>query len=55
MLEGKTVSLAHLALNPANWRYLWNPFTPSWGEPYKQVADRVWQVVEHARDAATRS
>jgi broad specificity phosphatase PhoE len=52
VLEGKTVSLAHLALNPLNWRYLWNPFTPSWGEPYKQVADRVWRVVERARDAA---
>jgi broad specificity phosphatase PhoE len=52
VLEGKTVSLAHLALNPANWRYLWNPFTPSWGEPYQQVAERVWRVVERARDAA---
>jgi broad specificity phosphatase PhoE len=52
VLEGKTVTLAHLARNPLNWRYLWNPFTPSWGEPYKQVAARVWQVVERARDAA---
>jgi broad specificity phosphatase PhoE len=52
VLEGKTISLARLALSPLNWRYLWNPFTPSWGEPYKQVAGRVWQVVERARDAA---
>jgi broad specificity phosphatase PhoE len=52
VLEGKTVSLAHLALNPLNWRYLWNPVTPSWGEPYKQVSDRVWRVVERARDSA---
>ena len=52
VLEGKTVTLAQLALNPVNWRYLWNPFTPSWGEPYQQVADRVWRVVERARDAA---
>lgn len=52
VLEGKTITLARLALNPVNWRYLWNPFTPSWGEPYKQVASRVWQVVERARDAA---
>jgi broad specificity phosphatase PhoE len=50
VLEGKTVSLAHLALNPANWRYLWNPFTPSWGEPYTQVVARMMQVVERARD-----
>jgi broad specificity phosphatase PhoE len=52
VLEGKTITLSRLALNPVNWRYLWNPFTPSWGEPYKQVASRVWQVVERARDAA---
>ena len=52
VLEGKTISLAQLGLNPLNWRYLWNPVTPSWGEPYKQVAARVWQVVERARDAA---
>jgi broad specificity phosphatase PhoE len=52
VLEGKTISLARLGLNPLNWRYLWNPVTPSWGEPYKQVAARVWQVVERTREAA---
>jgi len=52
VLEGKTVSLASLATNPLNWRYLWNPFLPSWGEPYTQVAARVHQVVDRARDAA---
>jgi broad specificity phosphatase PhoE len=52
VLEGKTVSLASLATNPLNWRYLWNPFRPSWGEPYTQVATRVRQVVDRAREAA---
>jgi broad specificity phosphatase PhoE len=52
VLEGKTVTLARLALNPVNWRYLWNPFTPSWGEPYQQVMDRMQAVIERARDAA---
>jgi broad specificity phosphatase PhoE len=52
VLEGTTVSLASLATNPLNWRYLWNPFRPSWGEPYTQVASRVRQVVDRARDAA---
>jgi broad specificity phosphatase PhoE len=51
VLEGKSVSLASLALNPLNWKYLWNPFQPSWGEPYTQVAARVHQVVDRARDA----
>ena len=52
VLEGKSVSLASLALNPLNWRYLWNPFRPSWGEPYAEVVARVRQVVDRARDAS---
>src|ERR1700758_2005170 len=43
VLEGKSVSRASLAVNPLNWKYLWNPFTPSWGEPYQQVTTRVRQ------------
>jgi broad specificity phosphatase PhoE len=50
VLEGKSVSLKHLARNPVNWRYLWNPFTPSWGEPYTEVVARMWAAVERARD-----
>ena len=52
VLEGKSVSLASLAVHPLNWKYLWNPFTPSWGEPYAQVAARVSQVIDRARETA---
>jgi broad specificity phosphatase PhoE len=52
VLEGKSVSLASLALNPMNWHYLWNPFQPSWGEPYTQVVTRVRQVIDQARETA---
>ena len=52
VLEGKSVSLASLAMNPLNWKYLWNPFTPSWGEPYQQVAARVRKVIDRARETA---
>jgi broad specificity phosphatase PhoE len=52
VFEGKSVTLTRLALNPANWLYLWNPFRPSWGEPYTQVADRMWQVIDRARETA---
>jgi broad specificity phosphatase PhoE len=52
VLEGKSVSLASLAVNPLNWKYLWNPFTPSWGEPYVQVVARVRLVIDRAREAA---
>ena len=51
VLEGKTVTLAQLGLNPANWRYLWNPFKPSWGEPYTEVVTRMRWAIDRARDA----
>lgn len=38
--------------NPAVWTKLWNPFRPSWGEPYAQVVARMWAAVEDARDNA---
>jgi broad specificity phosphatase PhoE len=52
VLEGKSVSLASLAANPLNWKYLWNPFRPSWGEPYDEVVARVREVVDRARETA---
>lgn len=52
VLEGKTVTLTKLAVNPGNWRYLWNPFRPSWGEPYKEVAARMLAAVTDAARAA---
>jgi len=52
VLEGRTVTLTRLAVNPGNWRYLWNPFRPSWGEPYTEVVGRMREAVDQARDAA---
>jgi len=37
---------------PRNWRYLWNPIRPSWGEPYREVAARMHAAAADARDAA---
>jgi broad specificity phosphatase PhoE len=37
---------------PRTWPHLWNPFTPSWGEPYKAVVARMIAAVHDARDAA---
>ncbi|MDQ1747513.1 MAG: hypothetical protein QOD07_1776 [Frankiaceae bacterium] len=36
----------------ANWRHLWNPLRPSWGEPYVEVAARVLASAADARDEA---
>ncbi|WP_104525824.1 histidine phosphatase family protein [Blastococcus atacamensis] len=37
---------------PRNWWKLRNPFAPSWGEPYVEIAARMIAAVEAARDAA---
>ncbi|WP_109509830.1 histidine phosphatase family protein [Nocardioides speluncae] len=39
-------------LDPRIWPKLWNPFRPSWGEPYKEIAARMMAAVADARDAA---
>src|SRR6185437_8157272 len=38
--------------HPGNWPYLWNPFRPSWGEPYEHVAARMLAAIADARDTA---
>ncbi|HEY3733288.1 MAG TPA: histidine phosphatase family protein [Streptosporangiaceae bacterium] len=51
--EGLTFGVGDGSLRRAeHWRYLRNPFLPSWGEPYRQVADRVLAAMASARDAA---
>ena len=37
---------------PGNWWKLRNPFRPSWGEPYVEIATRMLAAVEAAREAA---
>jgi broad specificity phosphatase PhoE len=37
---------------PANWKYFWNPLRPSWGEPYRDIVDRMMAAVHDARRAA---
>jgi broad specificity phosphatase PhoE len=37
---------------PANWPLLRNPFRPSWGEPYEELAQRMLAAAGTARDAA---
>ncbi len=38
--------------SPKSWRHLYNPFTPSWGEPYAEIAGRMRAAVAAARNAA---
>jgi broad specificity phosphatase PhoE len=51
--EGKTFGVGDGSLRrPSVWVQLRNPFRPSWGEPYVDVAQRVAAAVADARDAA---
>lgn len=53
VFQGKRVSPGDGALrDPRNWRHLRDPLTPSWGEPYEQVAERMMAAVHRARAAA---
>ena len=52
VFEGKKVSVGDGALSdPKNWWHLRYPFRPSWGEPYKKVADRMRTAIFSARDS----
>jgi broad specificity phosphatase PhoE len=51
--EGLRVGVGDGALRvPRHWWKLRNPFRPSWGEPYVEIAARMLAAVEAARDAA---
>ena len=53
VFEGRTVEFgAGSFQNPALWKHLYNPFTPSWGEPYDAVAARMLSAVAQAREEA---
>ncbi|MDO5030910.1 MAG: histidine phosphatase family protein [Corynebacterium sp.] len=38
--------------NPKYWPRLRRPSVPSWGEPYEEIADRMFAAIERARQAA---
>jgi broad specificity phosphatase PhoE len=51
--EGKRVAVGDGALrDPKNWWVLRNPITPSWGEPYAEIAQRMFGALQSAREAA---
>jgi broad specificity phosphatase PhoE len=53
IFEGKKFELGSGVLrHPSSWRYLYNPWKPSWGEPYDQLISRMLKSLFAARDAA---
>ena len=52
--EGKRVAVGDGALRrPQYWWWLRDPFTPSWGEPYLEIAERMLAAVHRARELAS--
>jgi broad specificity phosphatase PhoE len=53
IFEGKKFELGSGVLrHPSSWRYMYNPWKPSWGEPYEQLISRMLKGLFSARDAA---
>ena len=53
VFEGKKFELGSGVIrHPKSWRYLYNPWRPSWGEPYEQLISRMLRALFKARDAA---
>lgn len=51
--EGRTFGVGDGSLrHPEHWPKLVNPFRPSWGEPYQEIAARMVAAVADARAAA---
>ena len=52
--QGMRVSVGDGALRqPRHWHKLRNPFRPSWGEPYLQIAHRMLAAMHRARALAS--
>ncbi|MEY9215073.1 histidine phosphatase family protein [Thermobifida halotolerans] len=49
--EGKPFTSRSIA-DPRIWSRLYNPFLPSWGEPYRAIVRRMSEVVRHVRKEA---
>jgi len=53
IFEGQRVSVGDGVLKqPRTWKHLYNPFKPSWGEPYVEVAARMKGAIDTAREQA---
>ncbi len=54
VLEGRKVggSGGGLVTRPQLWRHLYNPWRPSWGEPYTEIAARMSDAVDRAWEQA---
>lgn len=53
VFEGLTFGVGDGSMKrPRHWKHLWNPFRPSWGEPYEELATRMRSALDTARAQA---
>jgi len=53
VFEGKPFAVGDGVLrHPAAWKHLWNPWKPSWGEPYEEQISRMLAAIFVANKAA---
>jgi broad specificity phosphatase PhoE len=53
IFEGKPFGIGDGVLkHPSAWRHLYNPFKPSWGEPYEEQISRMLEAIFEANKAA---
>jgi broad specificity phosphatase PhoE len=54
IFEGEKFELGSgVLMHPRTWKHLWNPWRPSWGEPYGEQISRMLAALFAARDAAS--
>ncbi|MDR1354664.1 MAG: histidine phosphatase family protein [Propionibacteriaceae bacterium] len=49
--QGQVVASRKLLRNPRNWWFYRNPWRPSWGEPYVEMARRMLSVIKQTAAA----
>ncbi|CAB4840656.1 unannotated protein [freshwater metagenome] len=53
VFEGKSFEFGSGVLkHPSSWRHLYNPWKPSWGEPYEEQISRMLAAIFDAKKAA---
>ena len=49
--EGTRLNVQNILKTPATWSRFRNPWKPSWGEPYRAIADRMMAAAEDALES----
>lgn len=56
VFEGKKFGIGastSALMKPGAWRHLWNPWRPSWGEPYREQIERMLAAIRNAQSLAS--